>query len=529
MSSYAVRRQADSPPRTLGTLNIVFGILALCWGLCSDSAMMGFPALMQAIGRQSTDTQRMLDERQKRQIESLKEQEATAKTQAEKDRLRKELADQRVRRVVVTTPQNEMLTKMKVDDPRYFAHYGTVLVTGLILNTAMIVAGVGLLRLRPWGRTVSLWVAALHLVRLVAVTASMVIIVGPIWARMSEAMSTTTTAAVMDPESLRDMNAMNRSFSLAMQVGLFVLGSIYPIVTLWLLNTRSSLAALGLAKPDEPLPADEWPELAPGPMAAKAGPSKFAGVLPDPRGPRRIGIFAIVIALVLMATCNQWSIFYAALLPAFSRMGQAMERSATKAIQEERRHDLEEARAKVEAAKTEAERSEAQAGLQALEASPMPPTPPISWFYDSLNDRRVRPYIWLDAMTGLMLNVAMFVGAIGLVQLREWGRKTTFWVAAAKVLRIALATVLGVGVVMPALGRVAADGLGKFLSQMPRGPGGGPSPAQLRSVMTIVCTASLVVFELLALIWPLIVLWVLSRPKAQAACLATGRGRSRLP
>jgi hypothetical protein len=511
-------------------LNIIFGIVALGWGLCNDSMMMAYPGLMQAIGRQSTDTQRMLEEQQKRRIESLKEQEAAAKTQAEKDRLRKEQADLRARRVVVTSSAaNDMLTKMKVDDPRFFAHYGTALATGLILNTAMIVAGVGLLRLRPWGRTVSLWVAALHLVRLVAVTASMVVIVGPIWGRMTESMTSATGGVGMDPETIRGMSEMNRTVSVAWQVGMFVLGSIYPIVTLWLLNTRSSLAALGLAKPDEPLPADEWPELAPGPMAAEVGPSKLAGVLPDPRGPRRIGIFGIIIALALLLTCNLPHMIFAAFLPTFSRMTQSMEKATAKAIDDARKQELEQARAKVEAAKTDAERDAAKAALQELEASPKSPTPPMSMFYDSMNDRRVRPYVWLDAATGLVLNVAMFVGAIGLVQVREWGRKTSVWVAFFKVVRIGVALALGVGVVMPALGQAMADNLGRFLAQLPTGPRGGPNIADLRKGMTIGFTASLVVFELLALIWPLIVLWVLSRPKAQAACLASGRNRSGLP
>ncbi|HWE35003.1 MAG TPA: hypothetical protein VG406_00410 [Isosphaeraceae bacterium] len=528
MSSYAVRRRPDSPPRTLGTLNIVFGIIALCWGLCNDTMLMALPTLMQLAGESTTTTQRMLDEKQRRTLESLKEEEAAAKTQAEKDRLRKAQASLRASKVVVTsTAQTEMLSKFQIHDRRFFVHYATALVTGLILNTAMIVAGVGLLRLRPWGRTLSLWVAGLHIVRLVAMTASMVVIVGPIWTAMSASMTAATATAGMDPEAIRSTRELNRAIDIALQAGMFVLGLIYPIVTLWLLNTRSSLAALGLAKSPEPLPFDDWPASAPAPSrgpAADVGPSKLAGVLPDARGPRRIGILGIIIALALLMTCNLPSMIFTAFLPAYVPMMRAMEKTQAKQFADERLRGIEEARAKEAAARTEAEWAEAHAEVQAREATPPQPPQPQAMFFEAMDDRRVKPYLWLDAATGIALNVAMFVGAIGLIQLREWGRKTSNWVAAIKVLRIAAALALGVGVVAPAIGLAMGDSLGKFLAQMPTVPRRGTSPAELKKFMTIGWTAGLIVFELLALVWPVIVLWVLSRPGARAACQRPGRG-----
>lgn len=519
MTSRPVPLRPESPLRTLGTLNIVFGSLTLMWSLCSDGALVAMPPIMKMMSRQVASVQATLDAQNEGRVDQLRQQMAEVKTEAERDAIRKQIARQRAGRMVVaTTVQAQILDTMDVQDPRFFAHYGATILSALVLDTALIVAGTGLMRLRRWGRTLSLWVAGLTIVRLLAVAASTALVARPVWERINESMFASTAMVGLDEASIREMAAMGRTFNYVWLAAIVVLGLAYPIVSLWLLNTRASLAALGLAKPGPA--ADEWPELAPGP----ALPPELAGVIPDPRGPRRIGVLALIFGLVLVVGMNVMQLIFTAFLPTYSRVMHAIEAAQTRGFQEDRRRNLEAARARVTDAKTEAERAEAREEVRALETNPVQPAQPQAFVYDAMNDRRVKPMLWADAITGLALNVAMFAGGIGLIQLREWGRRTVFWVAALKVARIAAALVLGVGVAAPVLGQAMGTSLASYMAQMPGAR--GPGPQQMRSIMTILWTAGLVVYELLALIWPVIVLWVLSRPRARAACLLAERGRS---
>ena len=69
--------------------------------------------------------------------------------------------------------------KLGLQDPRYIGHFGIDLASNLILNLLMFIAGIGLIRVKEWGRTLGVWVAALKIVRLLALTASMIVVVVP--------------------------------------------------------------------------------------------------------------------------------------------------------------------------------------------------------------------------------------------------------------------------------------------------------------------------------------------------------------
>jgi hypothetical protein len=122
---------------------------------------------------------------------------------------------------------------------------------GMLLNAAMIVAGVGLIHLKNWARKLAIWVAALKLVRLLAMTLITMMVFIPDEMQKSQAedsnspfVVTTTNGAgkgvtVAASGSARVVAAIEMTAA----AGQFVLGSIYPVVVLILLTRLPVWAA----------------------------------------------------------------------------------------------------------------------------------------------------------------------------------------------------------------------------------------------------------------------------------------------
>lgn len=154
-----------SLPKTIGTLNIVFGVmLLLCGGGClrvAGGVMSGNPYL-----RLDPElTKEAAAEMRRNFLEELRRREAATTDKAEKARLREE------RERIEARPESldTQVDFAKVNrGTRLFATYlWSDVVTGPVLNLLMLIAGVGLVRLKGWGRALGVWVATLKIVRLV--------------------------------------------------------------------------------------------------------------------------------------------------------------------------------------------------------------------------------------------------------------------------------------------------------------------------------------------------------------------------
>jgi hypothetical protein len=139
---------------------------------------------------------------------------------------------------------------------------------GILLNVAMIVAGVGLVFMKNWARKLAIWVAALKIVRLLAVTLIMMIVFVPEEMRRSQAEESNSQVVVStSANGASQFVAVSASssarvvalFQMTATGGEFVLGSIYPVLVLILLTRLSVWAACvaerqprKLAKPAAP-------------------------------------------------------------------------------------------------------------------------------------------------------------------------------------------------------------------------------------------------------------------------------------
>ena len=147
---------------------------------------------------------------------------------------------------------------------------------------------------------------------------------------------------------------------------------------------------------------------------------------------------------------------------------------------------------------------------------------------------RLAHYLWADAVTGPILNLAMIVAGVGLVLLKSWGRRLAIGVAALKIVRlIALNGYLALAVVpqmSDALDQVARTDIGKEIIKHAmdqqnaqragaRAPGAPQlSPADFVQVMRAFGYGHAAMTLGLGVIYPVVSLIVLSRPGARLAC-----------
>jgi hypothetical protein len=256
-------------PRTMGTLNIIFASILLLSGLCSGITALMLPLMlskMEPLKQARAESQ----VKHKADVAKLLEQEQAAQTQTEKDELKEkrlDLEDQADMEAIGVEP----MAMFGTSDPVVMVFTAADVISGLLLNTTMLVAGIGLIWFQEWGRKLGLWVAGLKILRLLAVCLISIAVIVPIttkkstdFTRKMEEMEA-RQAARRGKAPMPVFTAMNQPnmakwtaiTGVAGAVGLLVFGSIYPAITLWLLSTEECRAACQSAtkpKPESPVP-----------------------------------------------------------------------------------------------------------------------------------------------------------------------------------------------------------------------------------------------------------------------------------
>jgi hypothetical protein len=92
-----------------------------------------------------------------------------------------------------------------------------------------------------------------------------------------------------------------------------------------------------------------------------------------------------------------------------------------------------------------------------------------------------------------------------------------FAVAGIKIVRLIVLQAFSVFVIVPTMTKQMSEAMEQMMSQMPPGPGGAPPPmgAEFATVYGTLMTISAVCMVVFGSIYPIIVLWVLSRPEAK--------------
>jgi hypothetical protein len=241
-------------------------------------------------------------------------------------------------------------------------------------------------------------------------------------------------------------------------------------------------------------------------------------VLPTPQRAKLVGTLNIVLAsLLLLYILFQISMLL--LMPMIMRMSGDMVKQAQEKVEQKRKDQLAELKKRAAEAKTDEEKAQIEQHLTALERSPSVSMPNMNVVTDMMKAPAYQAYVWTDMISGLALNVAMFISGIGLLQLRERSRRLALWTFALKILRLCILAGLMIIYIIPMTSRMTSE----IMSGMPQGGAGGlPAPmmGDMAKFQAAIGTVQAVLGAVFGSIWPIIGMVLLTRRGTRAACLA---------
>jgi hypothetical protein len=242
-------------PKTLGILNVIFGVIFVLLGICGIGSLLAAPALVNFGEKIIKDAQNKVEAKNKASEKELDDRIAAAKSDEEKKALEQE------RDVVIANrpPINQVDFSAATDvfnNRTIMAYSYAGAISGLILMVVLLVSGIGLIRLAPWGRLLAVWWGGLQLVQIAILLAANLLILQPLnkpntdkqIAKLEEAAK---GKAPGSPEvSALQMTKIIASLAIPMAVGQSLGGITYPIIILIMLNTKAARAALLPSKPE---------------------------------------------------------------------------------------------------------------------------------------------------------------------------------------------------------------------------------------------------------------------------------------
>lgn len=240
--------------------------------------------------------------------------------------------------------------------------------------------------------------------------------------------------------------------------------------------------------------------------------------------PKILGILNIVFAAILLmgGLCQLGS---SAAMPMWGKIMKdvdAQQKAQAEARTKETIKQLEE---QEKEAKSEEDKAEIRAAKKTAAAAPGAVQIPMIDVMKLMGNRQINAWLFAELFTGIAVNIAMLTAGIGLVRFRAWGRTLGLWTAAVKIFRLVAVYTYAALVVVPPFARLLGEEVGKMMIQQQQAMG-RPAPAGFTvdtfvKIYTVTYTIMCVMMIVLGAIYPLISLWLLSRPSAKAACSAS--------
>jgi hypothetical protein len=243
-------------------------------------------------------------------------------------------------------------------------------------------------------------------------------------------------------------------------------------------------------------------------------PESLRGVVPNVSAAKMVGTLNIVFAAVLLLFGICCGLQFAAQTTLVAIFGEQQREQIHAEMKAQRDRVIQELKDQEKAATTQQEKTQLQAQRNRLEAQPVPKMPDFAKVYGT-DDPRIAGGSLVDIGTGILLNILMLIAGIGLVAVKEWGRKMGIWIAVLKILRLLTVYPYWILIGVP----IVTARIRELIEETAAGQGGPPQHidqaiAVMGTVMTVGCLAMLV----LGLIYPVAVLIALTRPSVKAAC-----------
>ncbi len=234
-------------PTVLGWINIVVGGLWVGVLLLSILSLIAAPSIQKSTGGVMQYVQAMIDGERKKDEQRLEAELKSATTDAQKDAITSRL--QRLRAVKppdMMKVMNQATAMQK--DPRIIGYSVIDIATGIPLAGLVLASGIGLVKLRPWGRKVGYWTASVCLPRAIMIGVFYIVVMAPLITKMQTDMVNEMFSSMPGgkppamPFSFEKMYTITNTLT---GVGMIVIGSALPLVEILLLRKRSVQAACG--------------------------------------------------------------------------------------------------------------------------------------------------------------------------------------------------------------------------------------------------------------------------------------------
>jgi hypothetical protein len=245
--------------KSIGSLNVVFGFFLFLIGLERLDLIGPSFTKNEPFKLERGDAQNLYDQFRQRQIHDLQSREESATDEKTKASLRAERLE------LVANHQTDIDQHLDLKSINHVLlllnwYLWADFATGPVLNLLMLASGVGLTQLRVWARKMALWVAALKIVRILALTMIFTLVIVPQAGRAIDSIAHTELGKVIiakanatllqsgtNPPTMRYTAENFAVFMSALAYVVAVLGMtfslIYPAITLVVLTRPGAKAA----------------------------------------------------------------------------------------------------------------------------------------------------------------------------------------------------------------------------------------------------------------------------------------------
>jgi hypothetical protein len=242
-------------------------------------------------------------------------------------------------------------------------------------------------------------------------------------------------------------------------------------------------------------------------------------VLPTPQRAKLVGTLNIVFASLLLVYIL-FKIAFNLLTPMLMQMSGGMIKQVQTKVDQQRQDQVAELKKEAAEAKTAEEKTQAEERLRTLENSPKVTMPDMNKITNLLGTPAYQAYTWTDMISGLALNLVMLISGIGLLQLKEWGRKMALSTFGLKIIRLFALALMAIIIIIPITYKVSSD----MLAGMTQGGAGGPPAAMMGDVAKFQAafgSIQVVLGAVFGSVWPIIGMVLLTRSGTRAACRAS--------
>ena len=252
------------------------------------------------------------------------------------------------------------------------------------------------------------------------------------------------------------------------------------------------------------------------------GADPRARALPNPRTALVLGIFNVNFSILLML-CVMVSAASLAVTPTITRAMSKLQTDLKDQVEKKRTEQLASLDAEEKAATTEKEKQEIAARRKEIEEKPVVPVTPMMDLSDmGMDNPTLIAWSWAELISGLVVNLMLLASGIGLLHCKTWSWRLGFWTAILKITRLVVLYSICIGVVIPAFTQKMGNAVAKMMSAqqaMAGRPTGGMPPAEMFvKIYSVMYSGMAVGMIILGSIYPLIVIWTLTRQGVRAAC-----------